>query len=159
MDDNFFRFWFNFVFPNKSFIEERELDYLVDKKIKPRLDQFTSLTFESVCRSYTKQGELGGLKFNQVGRWWSKDAEIDIVGLNEDDNTILFAEVKWSINPVGIDILADLKRKATLVEWGKLGRVEHFALFSRSGYTDETQCVAEKEGIYLCSLGDVAGSG
>jgi AAA+ ATPase superfamily predicted ATPase len=155
--DNFFRFWFNFVFPNKSFIEERELDYLVDKKIKPRLDQFTSLTFETVCRSYTKQGEVGGLKFNKVGRWWSKDAEIDIVGLNDDDNVILFAEVKWSSKPVGIDILADLKQKATLVEWGRHGRVEHFALFSRSGYTEEMKRVAEQDGIYLCTLRDVAG--
>ena len=159
MDDNFFRFWFNFVFPNKSFIEERELDYLLDKKIKPRLDQFTSLTFEAVCRSYTKQGEVGDLMFNQVGRWWNKDAEIDIVGLNEDDNSILFAEVKWSINPVGMDILANLKRKATLVVWGKKERTECFALFSRSGFTDEMLSVAEIEGVYLCSLGDVAGSG
>lgn len=157
IDDNFFRFWFNFIFPNKSFIEERELDYLVDQKIKPRLDQFTSLTFETVCRSYTKQGELGGLKFNKVGRWWSKDAEIDIVGLNDDDNAILFAEVKWSSNPVGIDILADLKQKATFVEWGKNGRVEHFALFSRSGYTKEMKRVAEQDGIYLCTLRNVAG--
>ncbi len=32
LDDNFFRFWFSFIFPNKSFIEERELDYLIEKK-------------------------------------------------------------------------------------------------------------------------------
>jgi hypothetical protein len=159
IDDNFFRFWFGFVFPNKSFIEERELDYLVEKKIKPRLDQFTSLTFETVCRSFVKQGELGGLKFNQVGRWWTKDAEIDIVGLNEDVNSILFAEVKWSINPVGIDILVDLKRKATLVKWGKEGRSEKFALFSRSGFTNKMQQVAEQEGVSLSTLRDVAGSG
>ncbi len=154
MDDNFFRFWFSFVFPNKSFIEEGELEYLVEKKIKPRLDQFTSATFETVCRSHVKQSGLG-LKFNQVGRWWSKDAEIDIVSLNEDDNCILFAEVKWSINPVGIDILAELKRKTGLVTWGKPGRTERLALFSRSGFTEELQRIAEHEGIYLRSLGDL----
>ena len=76
-----------------------------------------------------------------------------------DDNIILFAEVKWSVNPVGLDILADLKRKAILVEWGKKERMEHFALFSRSGFTNEMRSIAETEGVYLCSLGDVAGSG
>lgn len=156
MDDNFFRFWFSFVFPNKSFIEERELDYLVEKKIKPRLDIFTSLTFEDVCRSYVKKGFLEARRFQQVGRWWSKDAEVDLVGLNEEENEILFGEVKWSVNPVGIDILVELKRAAAQVQWGAEGRRESFALFSRSGFTEELLRVAAREGVYLRSLEDIA---
>jgi hypothetical protein len=116
---------------------------------------FTSHTFEAVCRSYVKKGFLDALKFNQVGRWWTKDAEIDIAGLNEDENAILFGEVKWSINKVGLDILADLKRKAALLDWGKKGRKECFALFSRSGFTEELQQTAAKEGIYLRTLTDI----
>ena len=42
IDDNFFRFWFNFVFPNKSYIEEGEIEYVIKNKIKSRLDIFTS---------------------------------------------------------------------------------------------------------------------
>lgn len=156
MDDNFFRFWFNFVFPNKSFIEERETDYLLEKKIRPRLDIFVSQTFEEVCRSYLKKGLLDGLKFNQVGRWWTKDAEVDVVGMNEEANAILLGEVKWSINQVGLDILADLKKKAAMIEWGKVNRKEYFALFSRTGFTEELIKIAAKEGIYLCSLEDLA---
>lgn len=156
MDDNFFRFWFSFVFPNKSFIEERELDYLVEKKIKPRLEIFTSFTFEDVCRSYLKKGFLEGLRFQQVGRWWSKDAEVDLVGLNEEENEIIFGEVKWSVNRVGTDILAELKRKARLVEWGRPGRKESFALFSRSGFTEDLVRVAAEEGVYLRSLDEIA---
>lgn len=156
LDDNFFRFWFSFVFPNKSFIEERELDYLVENKIKPRLDIFTSHTFEEVCRSYVKKGFLEGLKFNQVGRWWTKDAEIELVGLNEDDNAILFGEVKWSVNKVGVDILTDLRKKAALVDWGKENRKEYFTLFSRSGFTEELAQSAAKEGVFLCTLKDIA---
>ncbi|MFH1076883.1 MAG: ATP-binding protein [Pseudomonadota bacterium] len=156
LGDNFFRFWFSFIFPNKSFIEERELDYLIENKIKPRLEIFTSQTFEAVCRSYVKKGFLDVLKFNQVGRWWTKDAEIDIVGLNEDDNSILFGEVKWSVNKVGIDILADLKRKAALLDWGKKGRKECFALFSRGGFTEKLMQTAANEGIYLRALKDIS---
>jgi AAA+ ATPase superfamily predicted ATPase len=155
LDDNFFRFWFSFIFPNKSFIEERELDYLIENKIKPRLEIFTSQTFEAVCRSYVKKGFLDLLKFSQVGRWWTKGAEIDIVGLNEDDNSILFGEVKWSVNKAGLDILADLQRKAALLDWGKKGRKEYFALFSRSGFTEELQHTAADKGIHLLTLKDV----
>ena len=42
INDNFFRFWFNFVFPNKSYIEEGEIEYVIKNKIKSRLDIFTS---------------------------------------------------------------------------------------------------------------------
>lgn len=155
MDDAFFRFWFSFVFPNKSFIEERELDYLVERKIRPRLDGFTAPAFEDVCRAYVKNGFLGGLKFERVGRWWTREAEIDLAGLNEEENTILLGEAKWSVNEVGLDILAELKRKASLVAWGKPGRKELFALFSRSGFTRELQAVGKKEGILLRRLEEI----
>jgi uncharacterized protein len=75
--------------------------------------------------------------------------------LNEDDNTILFGEVKWSINKIGLDILVDLKRKAFLVEWGKMPRKEYYALFSRSGFTQELLQAATNEGLLLCALEDV----
>ncbi|MBP7866146.1 MAG: ATP-binding protein [Acidobacteria bacterium] len=156
LDDDFFRFWFSFVFPNKSFIEERELDYLIDTKIKPRLEIFVSRTFEDVCRSYVKKGFLGGLKFNRVGRWWTKDAEVDVVGLNDDDDTLLLGEVKWSVNAVGMDVLAGLKRKASLVEWGSEGRKVRYALFSRSGFTPEVVGLAAREGVFLSTLEDIA---
>jgi hypothetical protein len=158
IDDNFFRFWFNFVFPNRSFIEEDELDYVLEKKIKPTIDIFTSRVFEEVCRSFVKRSLLKGLQFNKVGRWWSKDAEIDIVAVNEDDNVILFGEVKWSNKRVGIDILADLKRKAALVDRGtdeRKERKEYYVLFSRKGFTPDLERVAEKEGVYLMAANDI----
>ena len=69
MDDHFFRFWFNFVFPNKSFINEGESEYVVKNKIKPGMDIFVSQAFEEICRSYVKKGRLNGLRFNTAGRW------------------------------------------------------------------------------------------
>lgn len=149
LDDNFFRFWFKFVFPNKSFIEEGEIDYIISKKIKPELDLFTSQIFEEVCRSFIRKGLTLKIKFNKVGRWWSKDAEIDIVGLNDDENTILFGEAKWSKKKVGIDVFNDLKRKAKMIEWGKKNRKEYYALFSRKGFTEEVLRVVENENIFL----------
>jgi uncharacterized protein len=158
IDDNFFRFWFNFVFPNRSFIEEDELDYVLEKKIKPTIDIFTSRTFEEVCRSFVKRGMVKGLRFNKVGRWWSRDGEIDIVAANDDDNAILFGEVKWSNKRVGVDLLADLKRKAALVGWGigdRKERKEYYALFSRKGFTPDMERVAKKEGVYLVAVNDM----
>jgi uncharacterized protein len=149
--DNFFRFWFRFVFPNKSFTAEGEIDYVIKNKIRPQFDIFVSQAYEEVCRAQVRAGIDRQLKFNRVGRWWIKDAEIDVVGLNEDNNEILFGEAKWSAKKVGVDVLEDLKRKAALVQWGKPGRKEHYALFSRSGFTDNLLKMAEKEKILLRS--------
>lgn len=152
IDDNYFKFWFNFVFPNKSFIEEEEIDYVIGNKIKPQIDIFTSQTFEEVCRSYVRKGLIEGLKFNKIGRWWSKDAEIDIVAINEDENSILFGEAKWSTKKVGIDVLNDLKRKSKMVDWGRKNRKEYYTLFSRKGFTEGAKNSAEKEGVNLIGI-------
>ncbi len=149
LNDNYFRFWFKYVFPNKSFIEEGDTDYIIKNKIRPELDIFVSQTYEEVCRSCVRKGLSKGMKFNKVGRWWTKDTEIDIVGINEDDNAILFGEAKWSEKPVGINILNELKTKAEKVLWGNSRTSKHFALFSRKGFTSELLKAAEREKVLL----------
>jgi AAA+ ATPase superfamily predicted ATPase len=87
--------------------------------------------------------------FASIGRWWDKNEEIDIVGINKDLNSILFGEVKWSEKPVGIHIYEALRSKAKRVEWGEKGRKEFFCLFSRKGFTEAMIKVAKKEGVVL----------
>jgi len=53
---------------------------------------------------------------------------------------------------VGTDILADLRRKAELVEWGRKNRKEYYALFSRKGFTEELVREAGKSGVFLVDL-------
>lgn len=149
LDDNYLRFWFKYVFQNKSFIEEGETDYVIKNKIRPELDIFVSRTYEDVCRSYVKKGIPNKMKFNKVGRWWTKDAEIDIVGINEDENAILFGEAKWSKKPIGVNIFNELKAKSEKVQWGNSRTSRHFALFSRKGFTSEILKAAETEQILL----------
>ena len=83
--------------------------------------------------------------FNRVGRWWNKDIEIDIVAYDSNGDDILFGECKYSKNPKGIDVLADLKVKANEVEWNKANRKEYYVIFSKSGFTKELLERAEKE--------------
>jgi AAA+ ATPase superfamily predicted ATPase len=149
MADPFFRFWFQFVYPNRSFIEEGQIDFVMERKIKPAFDRFISIAFEDVCRGLVRSSAWKGCRFERIGRWWSKDGEIDVVATNEAENTILCGEAKWSINKAGTDILENLKRKAALVPWGKAGRKEILVLFSRSGFTDDLKKRAREEGVIL----------
>ena len=101
------------------------------------------------------------IKFTKIGKWWGADAsrkssdnqeEIDVVALNENIKDILFAECKWTNAKVGVDLYINLKRKARLVKWHNEERKEHFALFSKTGFSEEMEKLAKKEHVMLFDL-------
>ncbi len=94
--DNFTAFWFRYVYPNLSAIEEGVLDA---NEIKQDYPNYLERVFEKVARQFlvelNKQGKLP-FRFTRIGKWWHKDKEIDLVALNNREKKALFIEVKWS---------------------------------------------------------------
>jgi hypothetical protein len=135
--DEFLRFWFRYVEPNRSSIEEAP-DIVYDGTIAPDLPMHVATTFEDVCKEAVWEGIRRGEfePYSEVGRWWYKKDEIDIVGLAPNDDRILFAECKWTSDPVGTALVEDLQTKAGNVRWGPDEREECFALFSKSGFVE-----------------------
>ena len=146
--DEFFQFWFRFVFPNRAEIELDKTENVLNR-IKMDLPQYVSSIYEKVAVETVWKHMDRFFPFTSVGRWWDKNEEIDIVGINRDLNSILFGEVKWSEKPVGTDILDELKLKAQKVLWGKKGRKDFFCLFSRKGFTPNMVKRAEEKGVIL----------
>jgi len=141
LSDNYYDFWFEFIYPNRSLIEEDKQETLM-KNIHEKLQIHYSSVFEQVCREMIWDVSPD---VNRVGRWWQKSEDIDIVGLNEKENTILFGECKWSKNRVDKKLLNDLKQKSEYVKW-KIGkRTEKFILFSKSGFTEELKNIAKEK--------------
>ena len=115
--DNFFRFWYAFVFPNVSELESGDAEGIFRHVVKPELDNYTSYIFEDVCKSFLRQknrNEELPFYFSKIGRWWNNSEEIDIVGLNEDENSIIFGECKYYKDgkPMGVKVFYDLKEKS-----------------------------------------------
>ncbi len=135
--DNFLRFWFRYVEPNRSSIEEAP-QIVFDTTIEPDLPDHVATTFEAVCQEAVweaiRRGKMDS--YSEVGRWWYGEDEIDIVGLAPDADRILFAECKWTTDPVGRSLVDSLQTKAENVRWGPADRTEEFALFSKSGFVD-----------------------
>ncbi len=146
--DEFFQFWFKFVFPNRAEIELDKIENVLNR-IKRELPQYISFIYEKVAVETVWKYMDRFFTFTSVGRWWDKNEEIDIVGINKDLNSILFGEVKWSEKPIGTNILDELKLKAQKVPWGKKERKDFFCLFSRKGFTPNMIKSAKKEGIIL----------
>ncbi len=148
IQDQFVKFWFNFVYPFRSEIELGNLQGVIEQW-RRSFGQMVAFNYEIIARDIVREHQKEFFPFSRVGRWWDRNEEIDLIGVNEHTNEILFGEVKWSTKPVGTNILADLKRKASLVAWGKPNRKEYFCLFSKSGFTDQMKHVAKEEKINL----------
>ena len=127
--DNFYRFWYKFVFPNRAMLE---MGYVEDvcRKIKREFNQYVGLVFEDIIRRIFPRLGLG--RYDSVGRWWHKDVEIDIVALNSERKEILFGEVKWKKNVSCKRIISELGKKANEVDWNRGSRREKYVVFARS---------------------------
>lgn len=145
--DSFLRFYFSFVFPDLSLAESGEVKTLFDKN-KKVLTQLIAKAYENTTAEFIKTViKKGSLPhFEQMGRWWDKDTEIDLVGLNKEENGILFVETKWNNKPLDVRVLQDLKKKSKKVKWGRKNRKEYFALVAKGGFSEELIRQVEKEG-------------
>lgn len=85
ISDNFYRFWFKFVYPNRSYLEMGNVDVVMDE-IKREFNSFVGRAFEDIAREFLS-------KNYKVGKWWYKDVEIDVVGIRKGE--VAFFEVKW----------------------------------------------------------------
>ncbi len=147
--DNYFAFWFKYIYPNKSKIEIGKADYVL-RIIDEFLEQHVSFAYEYVCRDLCRtlmQDKV--INYTSKGRWWLKNEEIDIVALDEEEKTAYFCECKWSNKKVGEDIYNGLARKSKLVDWNNNKRNNRFILFSKNGFTSKMIEIAKKENVLL----------
>ncbi|MEK6893299.1 MAG: ATP-binding protein [Nanoarchaeota archaeon] len=112
--DNFFKFWFRFVFENQEYIEQEKQDKLLDEKIMPELNTFAGRIFEDIAISELIRNKRYRDYF--FGRWWDKNSEADIVGIDKQNKKILVGEVKFKsltksdINEIKFSLIEKAKK-------------------------------------------------
>ncbi len=146
--DQFFKFWFKYILPNKGYIEEEKIDFVM-RRIRKDFNQIVAENYEKVAKEIIKGNETKFFQIDKIGRWWDKNEEIDILALNEEENKILFCEVKWRNKQVGTNVYENLKRKTKKVNWKNETRKEYFSLLSKSGFTETMKKIAKEEEIIL----------
>ena len=153
--DNYIRFWFAFVYPNRSFIESGNSGIVMDKIRKSLISGHTAYVYEDVCRE--RMWELNAedcwpFHFSKIGRWWDAHDEIDLAAVDPDGRNLILGECKFWQEPVGVSVLRGLEDKAVRVEWKKNDRHVWYVLFSVSGFTQELRQLAEtRDDLLLCN--------
>ena len=168
LTDNFFRFWYAFVFTNYSELESGDADGVFEYAIKPNLYEFASFAFEDVCREYIRKMQRAGklpFRYQRMGRWWGKttvrrkdktevqETEIDLLAVSQKADQYLAGECKFKGRPFSfteyLDTSAKLSRQKEKAEF-------FYYLFSESGFDDNLIAEAEKDDhLTLVGLEDI----
>jgi len=138
--DNFLAFWFQFIYPNLSYIESGHPELAMGKIRRNLTDNHVSYVYEAICREEMWHLSAAGtwdFPIGKAGRWWNNVSEIDIVATDNSGLNIIFGECKFWEGKVGANVLRELETKAALVDWQKGNRHDHYILFSASGFTDD----------------------
>ncbi len=162
IDDNMFRFWYRFVPENYSIISRGASD-IAYKRMEPHLSDYMGKVFEEICKQYLWKLLLKGqspVEFGELGRWWGTDpfthsqTEIDIMG-EQDKNTALFGECKWTNERVDTGVLETLAKRGQLFHYGKI----YLVLFAKRGFTKGCVDMANRMGnAMLVSYDDLVNS-
>lgn len=90
--------------------------------------------------------------FTQIGRWWDKNEELDVMALDSTKRQILLGECKYRNAPFDLAEFHHMRSKyAPPVQDAAI----HYCLFSKSGFCDELRRFAEEEKIMLFGLDEI----
>ena len=112
LEDPLLRFWFRFVYPNNSFISHMGGTQALKDRIRPELDAYFGSCFERLCREalpavYESEGVSAAF---EIGEYWDKATQIDVVGYRDDGWTDL-GECKWGTVRSARRIASELEDK------------------------------------------------
>jgi len=125
----FFRFWFGFVAPFESELEEGRADRFIEN-FENHFSRLNSLIFEQLSN------ELLNHYFNNTlisfGSYWDRNSEFDIFAKTKDGISII-GECKYKNRKICGNELFKLKQKVKVSNL----KADKFALFSKSGFSNE----------------------
>lgn len=151
ISDFVFRFWYRYVFANRTLIETGAQEAVWKKRIEPDYNDYMGIMFEKVCRDYLlRKNSLGELPvlFTSIGRWWGTDTasrqqvEIDLIA--SDGNDYLVCECKWRNTLLEISVLNKLRQRADV--FNKNRHETWYYLFSKTSFTSALLEEAKKDG-------------
>jgi AAA+ ATPase superfamily predicted ATPase len=101
LSDPFLAFWQRFVAPHQAALEIGVGEEAVWQTIRMELAQICAPSWEQIARSHllsqSRQDSLPPI--SEVGSWWSRRAQLDIVGIDRHSRSVVFGEARWRQEP------------------------------------------------------------
>ena len=158
--DNFYRFWYRFVFSNKNYYSMLGVESACDE-IMDEINDYMGSVFENICRQYLmRQAREGRLPFVPyiIEKWWGNNPalkaqdDVDILALDKKGERAIFVECKFRNKPMPMEEYDDL---VTATAAFPSVKERHLIFISKSGFTEPVLRRAKEEGVQLLTLGDM----
>ena len=109
--DNFLKFWFRFIFKNRSALESGNLEY-IKQDIWLNYSVYCGRMLEKYFIELFKESK----KYNRIGSYWERGNknEIDLVAINDQKKIVVIAEVKLNEKKINIEKLKQKAKKLIL---------------------------------------------
>ena len=125
--DPFMAFYYQFVVPNRSFIElGRRLP--IEQALAAHLSEYVSMQWEKLCRDAVTGNLINRVVYGKAKRWWgsvinedkkTEQVEFDVMAESLDKKYLLVGECKWTTQENGKQLTAALLRKANLLPFAQ----------------------------------------
>ena len=125
--DPFMAFYYQFVVPNRSFIElGRRMP--LEQALAAHFSEYVSMNWEKLCRDAVTGNIVNGTVYGKAKRWWGsvfnedkkpEQVEFDVMAESLDKKYLLAGECKWTNQENGKQLTAELLRKANLLPFAK----------------------------------------
>ncbi len=159
LEDNFFRFWYRFVYKNRGLIDMNMISYLIQNKIRRDLNSHIGYVFEEISMEFLKRLNAEyklPFVFETIGSWIGynptlrKPSQLDIVATSYDK--VIVGECKWSQSLTSLEVLENLVKKSETLKY----KNKYYCLFSKAGYEQKVyDYVKNKDNFFIFTLQDL----
>lgn len=128
--------WHRWLAPHEALLEINQRQAETLSEIRNNLPMVVAPVWESIARQHLLrawgQRQLP-FSVQEIGSWWARGAQIDLVAVNRTERRVVFGEARWRATPVTTADLNDLIEKGLLWLRGDTARWDvHYAFFARS---------------------------
>jgi AAA+ ATPase superfamily predicted ATPase len=138
--DPYLRFYFRFLESRQYQFSMKIQEQALAEITRHMIDFIGTYTWEELCREWLLQaGAMHQLPFmpDHIGSAWNRTVQIDVVGINRMEKTLILGECKWTLEAVDRKMLVELVEEKALKVIPDQGKWRVFFLgFSRSGWTN-----------------------
>ena len=142
ISDNFFKFWYHFIFRERSYYEiigpQKAAEEIMESE---SISSYMGDAFEQICTQYmVRKAKAGKLPLvpHTIGRWWGNNPkkrrqdDIDILLLDKKQTSAIFCECKFRNTLFDKSEFEDLAAASDVFTQAEN---KYFYIFSKSGFS------------------------
>lgn len=160
--DNFYMFWYHFVFANRSYYEILGEEDAAKEIMEPKnISRYMGGIFESICKEYMiRQAKQKKLPFvpAYIEKWWGNNSsrkvedDIDVLLMDKEKERIIICECKFKTDMFDKEEYEVLKSRADIFSDCK---EIYFYIFSKGGFSSWVKAAAKDDAVCLIEIDDM----